>query len=552
MLRKLELTMFFVVLATACLVGHTAGAGQENKAAEFFSSWGVVSQENGGTYHNPVLNADYPDSDVVQHGDKYYLISSTVHYAPGMIILESRDMVNWKIIGHVFDKLTCKPNYGPDQMNGYKHGVWAGDLAYHDGRWYCYFIDFRSGLYMTSAPDIRGPWKETHCMLEKEFWTDPAVYWDDDAHQAYLICNFGKGDAGVNEIRLFKMSWDGRDLLDDGRVIYEGNGAEAAKIYRIDGQWYVFLVHWMNGDRKQLVLRSKTDSIYGPYERKIVMERGNGVDRSACQGALMQADDGSWWFIHQLVQNGPGNWIGRQQALEPVTWNDGWPMIGEDSDGDGIGELVWSGRVPNPGHPVRAPQTDDDFESNELGHQWEWNHNPIDQKWSLTERPGWLRLEAPVPVGKGGFWKAPNTLSQRIMGWRKGIATAKLDFSGLEPHQVAGFCHHSGVYHLLGVRAEPDGSRHLFLNRNGKVTGGPELETDIVWMRTEMEAGEAFFEYSLDGENYRRFGPELPLRFGRWRGNRIGFFCWNEKKPAGHVDVDWFRYRFHGPAGGME
>jgi beta-xylosidase len=282
------------------------------------------------------------------------------------------------------------------------------------------------------------------------------------------------------------------------------------------------------------------------------MERGNGIDRSACQGALMRADDGSWWFIHQLVQNGPGNWIGRQQALEPVEWKNGWPMIGEDVDGDGIGESVWSGRVPNPVHPVTAPQTDDDFEGEELGHQWEWNHNPIDEKWSLTERPGWLRLKAPVPVGKGGFWNAPNTVSQRIMGWRKGIATAKLDFSGMKPNQVAGFCHHSGVYYLLGVRADSAGSRRLFLNLNGKMTEGPKLKADIVWMRTEMEAGEAFFEYSLDGKKYRRFGPKFPLKFGRWRGDRIGFFCWNEKKPAGHLDVDWYRYRFHGPSGGME
>jgi beta-xylosidase len=139
------------------------------------------------------------------------------------------------------------------------------------------------------------------------------------------------------------------------------------------------------------------------------------------------------------------------------------------------------------------------------------------------------------------------------MGWRLSIATAKLDVSGMEPGQVGGLCHHSGVYFLLGVRAEEDGTRRLFFNRNGrKVTDGPEIETDVIWMRTQVDAATAFFEYSTDGETYHRFGDEFQVKFGRWRGDRMGFFCWNTERPAGHIDVDWYRYRYHGPKGGLD
>ncbi len=259
---------------------------------------GTWGDQGDGTYHNPILNADYPDVDVEQFGDTYYMISSKQHMSPGMVILESKDMVNWRTIGHVWPRLSWDPKYNWDRMDGYKFGVWAGDLAYHDGRWYCYQIDTTNGLYMSSAADVRGPWTEPHLMLRKTGWTDPAVYWDDEGKQAYLVCNFGRLEAQKpgNHLRLSKMSWDGRELLDEGRVIHLGTGAEAAKIYRVEGRWYIFFAQWFrpdphrpddpdadSGDRKQMVLRSKTDSIYGPYDVKVVS--GASATRSA---------NGSW------------------------------------------------------------------------------------------------------------------------------------------------------------------------------------------------------------------------------------------------------------------
>ena len=533
---------FLIILAVFVLCG-------DGQAERVIGSWG---DQGDGTYRNPVLNADFPDSDVVEHNGTFYMISSKQHMSPGMAISASKDLVNWSLIGHVFEKLSWEPMYGPDQMAGYKFGVWAGDLAFHDERWYCYMIDNKSGLYMTSAPDIRGPWDKPTCMLKKQQWTDPAVFWDENTRQAYLVCNWGRESAnsskGLHELRLFKMSWDGTKLLDEGKVIYEGPRSEAAKIMKINGMYYIATIDWLTTDgkpdRKQIILRSK--NIYGPYERRVVMERGNGFDRSACQGSLLEAPDGSWWFIHQLVQNCPNPFQGRPQCLEPVTWTDGWPIPGKDVDGDGVGEPVWSYRKPIAGQAITAPQTDDEFDSDRLGPQWEWNHNPRDDRWSLTERPGWLRLKASVPVGQGDFWGACNTISQRLMGTGKGTVITRLDLSGMKPGQQAGFVRFSVIYHLFGVRLEDD-VKWLFFNANGKVENGPAIETDAIWIRTVNDGDQARFAYSTDGWTFTPFGSAFTINFGNWCGDRLGFFCWNNRKAEGYTDIDYFHYDYDGP-----
>ncbi len=547
-------------------------------------SWG---DQGNGTYKNPVLNADYPDVDIEQLGDTYYMISSKQHMSPGMVILESKDMVNWETIGHVWDSLSWAPEYNWDKINGYPFGVWAGDLAYHEGTWYCYQIDFNHGLYVSTAKDIRGPWTKPQNMLPPDLvLDDPAVYWDEETHEAYLICNTAEKQKSAenttpgNENRIYKMSWDGKSLLDSSEVVYTGPGAEAAKIYKKDGQWYLFMAEWVRNDpssppgypnpkndRKQIVLRSTTNSIYGPYEKKTVLEKGTAFgNRSCSQGALMQAPDESWWYMHQLIQNTEIPFQGRPQCLEPVTWIDGWPIIGIDEDNDGIGEPVAQYKKPIEGYPVTAPQTDDDFSATKLGPQWEWNHNPRNSHWSLAERPGWLRLKASIPVseeiskGPGNnmwsensgtsfpFWRAPNTLSQRMMGITTGTAIAKFDISGMAPGQIAGFIRFGGVYNMLGIRVNESGKRYLiFINNKGEETQGPEITSNDLFVRTSNSSNKAFYEYSSDGKTYERFGPVFTIKFGNWTGDRLGFFCWNEKEEKGYVDIDYFAYDYDGP-----
>lgn len=527
-------------------------------------SWG---DQSDGTYRNPILNSDFPDVDVEQLGDTYYMISSKQHMSPGMIILESKDMVNWQIIGHVWDSLSWDPKYNWNKMDGYNFGVWAGDLAFHEGLWYCYQIDPTYGLIVSTASDIRGPWSKPHNMLTKEkVFDDVAVFWDYKERQAYLISNTqnklrkeGKEKPG-NDNYIFKMSWDGREILDEGKLAYTGIGAEAAKIYKFDEIWYIFISEWYKpdpekpdndeadiNDRKQIVLRSKTESIYGPYEKKIVFERGNGVIRSCSQGALMQAPDSSWWYTHQLIQNIPAPFQGRPQCLEPVEWVDGWPIIGKDIDGDSIGEPVIQYKKPIQGYPVMAPQTNDDFNSQNLNPQWEWNHNPRNSHWSLTEKKEWLRLKASKLDEEDGFWGACNTISQRIMGNTDGTAEAKFNLSEMKPGQRAGFVRFGGVYHLLGVYVQPNGVRKMFFNANGTHSQGPEVEGDDLWIRTSNIGNQASFSYSLDGGHFIKMSPDFTIAFGKWTGDRLGFFCWNEMDEVGAIDIDYFNYEYDGP-----
>jgi beta-xylosidase len=525
------------------------------------ASWG---DQGDGTYRNPVLNADYPDVDIERVGDVYTLMTSTMHYAPGMTLAQSRDLVNWTLIGHVFEKLDWEPEYNWDRMGHYSFGVWAGDLAYNDGRWYCYFIDYVSGLYVSSAPEVTGPWSRPTCMLRRTRWTDPAVTWDHDTGQAWLVCNCGIDPAFPgrgNEIRLFRMSWNGTSLLDDGQPIYRGPGAEAARICKVDGFDYLFLAEWRDNDRKQIVLRGRTLS--GPLERRVVMERAPELDRSCCQGALVQAPDDSWWLTHQLVQHrvqgpdgvpGPStdrSYEGRSQWLVPVTWKDGWPIPGEVRPGASIACTVHRARKPLAGLPVAAPAASDDFDAPVLGPQWQWNHNPRDDRWSLRERPGWLRLRASVPAGAGGFWNAANTVSQRLMGTGRGVADARLDIAGVVPGQRAGFCHHSGQYALIGVMVCDNGTRRLVFDHDGAERLGPQIDGDILHLRTNIDGDRATLAWSTDGSRWNGLGWDLRLRFGRWRGDRLGFYCWNDKADAGHVDIDWFRYAYDGPLGDL-
>jgi beta-xylosidase len=556
----------------------------ENNTQAKTGSWG---DQGDGTYINPILNADYPDSDIEQVGDTYYMITSKQHMSPGMPILESKDMVNWTNIGHVFDSLSWAPEYNWDRMNGYSFGVWAGDLAYHDGTWYCYQIDYQHGLMVTTTKDITGKWSKPIMMLPKsEVLDDPAVIWDEETHKAYVIINTaGKQKSPENTIegnenRIYEMSWDGTKILGEGKLIYTGMGAEAARVYKIEGKWYIFLAQWTIGDpstlpgvknpkndRKQIVLRSKTNSIYGPYDVKTVLEKGTAFNnRSASQGALMQAPDKSWWYMHQLIQNDDIPFQGRPQCLEPVTWVDGWPIIGVDEDNDGIGEPVKQFKKPINGYPIAAPSTDDDFAKEKLGSQWEWNHNPRNTHWSLTERPGWLRLKASaiLPNKKGfgpninqwtnndgsdsDFWRACNTLSQRIMGITTGTAVAKFDISAMQPNQLAGFVRYGGAFNLMGIKMSKDGQKRLFyMDPMGVTTEGPEITGKDLFVRTSNTSNQANYEYSLDGKTYERFGPVFTIAFGKWTGDRLGFFSWNEKEDAGYIDVDWFKYDYDGP-----
>ena len=246
--------------------------------------WG---DQGDGTYRNPVLNADFSDPDVIRVGSKYYMVASDFHFL-GMQVLESEDMVNWRYISQIYRRFD-EPGWDSNQH--YAGGSWAPAIRYHDGLFYVYFCTPEEGLYMSTAKDPHGPWAPLHLVKRIEKWEDPCPFWDEDG-QAYL----GRSKHGAGPIIVHRMSADGRQLLDDGVTVYEGPVAEGTKFLKRNGYYYLIIPEGGVGTGWQTVLRSK--NIYGPYERRIVLEQGSTSINGPHQGALVDTPDGNWWFYH--------------------------------------------------------------------------------------------------------------------------------------------------------------------------------------------------------------------------------------------------------------
>jgi beta-xylosidase len=471
-------------------------------------SWG---DQGDGTYRNPVLYADYSDPDVIRVGDDFYLVASDFHFV-GMQVLHSRDLVNWTIVGQVFSHLGMHPKY--EEMNAYAQGTWAPTLRYHDGRFYVYVCTPYDGLFMWHATDPRGPWSEMVTVKAVEGWEDPAPFWDDDG-QAYLVHSV----LGAGPLILHRMSADGRSLLDDGALIYRGPVAEGPKLFKRGDDYYISLPEGGVEKGGQTVLRSR--SIKGPYERRVVLPDG-----SPHQGGIVDLPNGESWFIG-FKSTGH---LGRVCHLLPVRWgDDGWPVFGDG------GRTVERWKKPSVGvpPPIARPATSDEFDGPSLSPQWQWNHNPLPDAWSLTIRPGWLRLTARPASDMS---RARDTLTQKL--WDEaGVAEALIDVSGMADGQRAGLSFVSGTrFGWVGVGMRTGARRILW--EDGE---GPAVPGDRAWLRGLYSGDVARLAYSLDGQTWADTGASFRLQFANWKGARIGLFCYGRR---GHVDVDSFRYRY--------
>jgi len=518
-------------LAACGMVAATALPDVGNKGP-----WG---DQGDGAYVNPVIPGDYSDIDAIRVENDYYAISSTLQFSPGMVILHSRDLVNWRILGHAVDDVTrIGPEMNWDRMNRYGRGVWAGSIRHHDGRFWIYFAAPDEGIFMTTARDPAGPWEPLHSIWKVSGWDDCCPFWDDDG-QGYLVCTHFSDQY---KIHLFKMSLDGKQLLPDSdKAIHQSRGSEANKLYKINGLYYHFYSE-VRGEGR-VVMMNRSRSLDGPWETRQLNHVKKAADREPNQGGLVQIPSGQWWFI---THQGAGDWEGRPLCLLPVTWTDGWPIPGKVGP-DGIGNMVWSARKPIGGLPIAVPQTSDEFDSARLSAQWEWNHQPRKDKWSLSERPGYLRLHAFRPLKKGSLLHAGNTLTQRSMRADKSEAVIEIDLSGMADGQQAGLCHFAGTYSTLGLR-QSAGKRILTYDNNGKITSGPEITASTLWLKsTWNQDGLSQYAYSLDGAGFTSFGDPYKLSWGHYRGDRIGIYCFNDDSETGHVDVNWFHYSFAGP-----
>ena len=389
-----------------------------------------------GYYRNPVLKADFSDPDVIRVGDDFCMVCSEFHYM-GMPVLHSKDLVNWTIIGQVYDRLDIDRRY--DEMDRYGIGSWAPAIRYHDGLFYVYFCTPDEGLYMSTAENPAGPWAPLYEVKRVRGWEDPCPFWDDDGN-AYL----GHNTVGAGPIIIHRMSPDGKQLLDDGVIVYVGKTAEGTKIYKRDGFYYLIIPEGGVSKGWQTALRSR--SIYGPYERKVVLQQGRTSVNGPHQGGLVDLQSGESWFIHFQSLGA----LGRVCHLQPVRWEDGWPIMGRDGEPVDIfrkpnvsaqnaaAQDAWAQQTlaqhPPAQHRAAFLQTSDEFDSPELGLQWQWNHNPVAENWSLTERPGYLRLRA---AHAPDIMRARNTLTQKLVGGR-GTVTVEQCIEGMATGQRAG------------------------------------------------------------------------------------------------------------------
>ncbi|MDR2384893.1 MAG: glycoside hydrolase 43 family protein [Tannerella sp.] len=487
--------------------------------------WG---DQGNGMYANPILNADYSDPDVIRVGTKYYMVASDFHFM-GMQVLESEDMVNWRIITQIYKCLDFK---GWNENERYAGGSWAPAIRFHDGKFWVFFCTPDEGLFMTNAESPAGPWTPLHLVKAVPKWEDPCPFWDEDG-KAYL----GRSIYGAGPIIIHQMSYDGKQLLDSGITVYKGPVAEGTKILKKDGYYYLSIPEGGVERGWQTILRSK--SIYGPYEKKVVLEQGSTSINGPHQGAIVDTPEGKWWFYH--FQH--AGTIGRVVHLQPMYWHDEWPVIGVDIDRNGTGEPVYVWKKPISSTEVFYPQTDDNFDMPELGLQWQWNHNPADEAWSLSLKKGSLTLEA---LTSTTFRLARNTLTQKIMGYES-EATVEVDISEMVDGQRCGLVCMGGENKMLGIR-KINGALSLYFSDDAIEIAIASIKKKKIYLRVSIDIPDSKFiySYSLDNKNYLKCGETFYMKFGYWKGARIGLYCYNIEKKSGLAIFDSFVYKHDG------
>ena len=485
------------------------------------------SDNGDGTYTNPVIAADFPDPDVIRVGDTYYMVTTTMFVFPGVTVLKSYDLVNWEYCSNAVPRFDFSPCYNLNGCHRYSHGQWATSIKYNNGKFYLLFITLDEGGFLCSATDPEGPWEIRK--LPRGFY-DPGLFFDDDG-KIYVA-------HGYSNISITELDTDfapaGKDSL-----VYTGDirkGLEGSHVYKINDYYYLYCTYG-GLDGIQVALRSK--NIYGPYEQKVVIrDTTRGVTFGIHQGALIKTQTGEWWTM-LFVDSGP---FGRFPSLQPVTWIDGWPMVGIE----GKGVVTYS--KPNVGkeYPIKILPTSDEFMDTSLGMQWGWNHNPDPDLWSLTARPGYLRLTTGTLASN--LREARNTLTQRpFANYDQTTPTTgvtKMDVSHMKDGDIAGLAVFQDPYAYIAVK-QNNGSKQLIMVNNGETIAEAAIESKTLYLRILASNGtrKAAFEYSFDNMKFIQLGNELMMRFSLtvFTGNKFCLFHYATKETGGYVDFDWFR-----------
>ncbi|ASA24034.1 glycoside hydrolase family 43 protein [Paenibacillus donghaensis] len=509
--------------------------------------WGPWTSDQGdGTFVNPVLYADYSDPDVIRVGEDFYMTASSFGHIPGLPILHSKDLVNWRLINHALPRMPFAGYDSPQHGNG----VWAPSLRYHDNKFWIFYGDPDIGILMLTAEDPAGRWSELHLVHKGKGLIDTCPFWDDDG-KAYLVHAYAHSRSGIkHRLRICGMSPDGKSLLDEGISIIDDpiqhNTIEGPKMYKRNGYYYVFAPAGGVEEGWQTVLRSSKPC--GPYESRIVLKQGETSVNGPHQGGWVELESGESWFMHFQHKDA----YGRIVHLQPVTWVEDWPHIGENVGEDGSGEPVAGFRKPATGAtvPLEAPSASDTFIEEQLGLQWQWQANPEASWYSLNERPGYLRLFA-LPVNikpTNTLFQTPQLLLQKFPA-PAFAASTRLEPANLQSGSRAGLMVFGYSYAaLVCIREEEEaGGWRLQL-----VEGNAETE-QVVWeqragsqsviLQVDVEpGGQCSFRFSLDGEQFESIDrPRFQAVVSKWVGAKVGLFATSTEQPGGYADFGWFK-----------
>ncbi|MCB0601515.1 MAG: family 43 glycosylhydrolase [Saprospiraceae bacterium] len=511
-----------------------------------------MADNGNGTYSNPIFYEEFSDPDMIRVGDDYYLTGTTMHTMPGLPILHSRDLVNWELLTYAIPRLDLGPEMQlKDGQDMYGQGIWAPCFRYHNGTYYIFSNVNKHGTQLFTATNPAGPW--AHQQMRARLH-DVTVLFDDDG-KIYAVW-------GYNEVKMAQLTSDLMDVIPGTEkvIVPAGSGAgEGSHIYKIDGKYFITNTNY-DPVCYQVCLRA--DEPYGPYEVQVISAEENLGEAQrlrifntqegppftvihypenyvGCipmhQGGIVQVQSGEWWGWSMLDYNS----VGRVTALSPVTWEDGWPYFGLP------GNLTRTPRTwikPHTGHssPRQAPfERNDDFSGAGLKNVWQWNHVPQEDKWSLSERPGYLRLHT-LPAES--FWHARNSLTQRGIG-PESMATTILETSHLQEGDITGLALLNLPYAWLGIVQSTNGKILRFFDQQTGTQIDKPIANGTIWLRVHanFEQDWSQFSYSADGKHFDGIGGkvELPYQLKTFQGVRYALFAFNDQgKEGGYADFD--------------
>lgn len=540
--------VLFVAVAVSFLLGVVLAAARSGPATPRAPAAAEAPRATESVYRNPILFADWSDPDAIRVGNEYWLVASSFHEVPGLPLLRSTDLVHWELAGHAAPSLPS-PRYDVPRHGG---GVWAPSLRFDRGWFQVWYGDPDLGVFVARARDPRGPWEAPRLVAEAKGWIDPCPFRDADG-SLWLVHAWAKSRAGFNGIlTVRRLSDDGLSVVGEGVNVFEGGmrhpTVEGPKLYRRGEFIYLFAPAGGVKTGWQLVLRAK--GVLGPFEERVVLAQGPTDVNGPHQGALVDTPSGASWFLH-FQDRGP---YGRITHLQPVAWKDGWPVIGEDPDGDGTGQPVSVHAAPDAGRgaPPVSPQVSDEFDGPSLSPMWAWNANPRSAWSSLSARRGALRLFA-RPCGDGtpaSIAHEPNVLRTRFPAERF-TATALFELRAASPGAAAGLAVLGRDAAYVALARSEEGWEAILASGADVLSGGVErvvarrpVRSGRLFLRVTVEPGARLrFATSEDGAAFAPIGEDLAAREGAWVGARLALFTAPLAKtgPADFADVEWFR-----------